>query len=113
MPPLGDRANNFSQSGELFNKITNMKRDPQNDNAAARRASLEEQTVPRGAGPIGDMWNKYVIDDWNETLTCAISVLTQGKGSPGALPTASNDVTTIRRMYLMTTDTGNSLDRGV
>ncbi|KAL1588296.1 hypothetical protein WHR41_02866 [Cladosporium halotolerans] len=46
-------------SGELFNKITNMKRDPQNDNAAARRASLEEQTVPRGAGPIGDMWNKF------------------------------------------------------
>lgn len=42
----------------MFNKITDMKRDPKNDNAAARRASLEEQTIPKGAGVVGDMWNK-------------------------------------------------------
>lgn len=35
-----------------------MKRNPGNDNAAARRASLEEQTIPRGAGILGDAWNK-------------------------------------------------------
>lgn len=43
-----------------FAKIHDMKRNPANDNAAARRASWEEQTVPRGAGVLGDMWNKYV-----------------------------------------------------
>jgi len=41
-----------------FSKITEMKRSPTNDNAAARRASWEEQTIPRGAGVLGDMWNK-------------------------------------------------------
>jgi hypothetical protein len=41
-----------------FSKITDMKRSPTNDNAAARRASWEEQTIPRGAGVLGDMWNK-------------------------------------------------------
>lgn len=41
-----------------FSKITEMKRGPTNDNAAARRASFEEQTIPRGAGVLGDMWNK-------------------------------------------------------
>lgn len=41
-----------------FSKITEMKRGPGNDNAAARRASFEEQTIPRGAGVLGDMWNK-------------------------------------------------------
>ncbi|KAM0701072.1 hypothetical protein Q7P35_011433 [Cladosporium inversicolor] len=42
-----------------FSKITEMKRSPTNDNAAARRASWEEQTIPRGAGILGDMWNKF------------------------------------------------------
>jgi hypothetical protein len=41
-----------------FSKITEMKRGPANDNAAARRASWEEQTIPKGAGVLGDMWNK-------------------------------------------------------
>lgn len=48
-----------------FAKITDMKRSPTNDNAAARRASWEEQTVPRGAGVLGDMWNKYVKTEYN------------------------------------------------
>ena len=43
----------------MFDKITTMKRNPANDRAAARRASLEEQTIPKGAGLLGDMWNKY------------------------------------------------------
>ena len=47
------------QSGEMFQKIHTMKRDPANDRAAARRASFEEQSIPKGAGILGDMWNKY------------------------------------------------------
>merc|ERR1712137_177038 len=47
-------------SGEKFSKITSMKRDPANDRAAARRASFEEQTIPKGAGVLGDMWNKFI-----------------------------------------------------
>lgn len=42
----------------MFNKMHDYKRNPENDNAAARRASLEEQTIPKGAGIVGDMWNK-------------------------------------------------------
>jgi len=52
-------SNEISQSDTArFSKITEMKRSPTNDNAAARRASWEEQTIPRGAGVLGDMWNK-------------------------------------------------------
>lgn len=47
------------QSGEKFSKISAMKRDPTNDRQAARRASFEEQSIPKGAGFLGDMWNKY------------------------------------------------------
>jgi hypothetical protein len=43
----------------MFQKISAMKRDPTNDRAAARRASFEEQSIPKGAGILGDMWNKY------------------------------------------------------
>merc|ERR1712137_360663 len=46
-------------SGERFSKISAMKRDPANDRQTARRASFEEQSIPKGAGFLGDMWNKY------------------------------------------------------
>ena len=54
-------ANNYitrQSDAARFSKITDMKRSPTNDNAAARRASWEEQTIPRGAGVLGDMWNR-------------------------------------------------------
>jgi hypothetical protein len=43
----------------MFSKISTMKRDPANDRQAARRASFEEQSIPKGAGILGDMWNRY------------------------------------------------------
>jgi hypothetical protein len=49
---------NQQSDATKFSKITEMKRGPANDNAAARRASWEEQTIPKGAGILGDMWNK-------------------------------------------------------
>merc|ERR1712137_403124 len=52
-------TDNRRPSGEMFQKIHTMKRDPANDRAAARRASFEEQSIPKGAGILGDMWNKY------------------------------------------------------
>lgn len=64
-----------------FAKIHDMKRNPANDNAAARRASWEEQTVPRGAGVLGDMWNKYVANSRGRSECLLISFL----GSPGVL----------------------------
>ena len=55
---LANVASNEQSDATRFSKITDMKRSPTNDNAAARRASWEEQTIPRGAGVLGDMWNK-------------------------------------------------------
>lgn len=55
---LADNYITWQSDAARFSKITDMKRSPTNDNAAARRASWEEQTIPRGAGILGDMWNK-------------------------------------------------------
>ena len=55
---LANVASHPQSDTTRFSKITDMKRSPTNDNATARRASWEEQTIPRGAGVLGDMWNR-------------------------------------------------------
>jgi hypothetical protein len=44
----------------MFDSIRMQKRGPGNKNAAGHRASLEDQSVSRGTGVIGEMWNKLV-----------------------------------------------------
>jgi hypothetical protein len=42
----------------MFDSMMTQKRGPENNNTAAHRASLEDQSVSKGAGVLGDMWNK-------------------------------------------------------
>jgi hypothetical protein len=51
---------NINQQSDTarFSKITEMKRGPADEYNTARRASWEEQRIPKGAGILGDMWNK-------------------------------------------------------